>query len=1139
MLVNRLFGMLSGTLVAGLLTTAWGADDLASRVREMEVRGQARDALLILQDSLKSNPRDPAALAQYAAFLDRRGDPRALGAYEKLVAAGPRSPQGLHALRRLAVLNLLAGHRDAAQKNLDAFHAAGGLGLTLAPASTPVASLPSGTVAIPGPLASFARMAALSPDLPQREILLALARNIVTNGYQALSGSEGLEQTEYLKLVIRYLGQARELERLTGADRILKIEACESTRTADLLKILGLRMRGGCGSDVVLETVNATRAFLSMDSGFPLAELEEALRTNRPFTYDYKPTVVPVFYSSEYWLSSKEKQSGEFIDAFLADPSLCRLYLGLAKLDPETAEDVRKALPVSRIRAFAHVFDFFGGMFRIRGGKVSVPGGERAVPAWSDLAGASPDKGVQFIERLVTRDDGWLAAYFDSLLRIHGPTLDYLTDPSRLKRFYGALRGKVTSPGPARPVFRANTDLMLLTARLRVESGTPLIPGGLDVWKKLFTEHPNGKYDGKLTKAAAGWKEGDDLVEALFGLSRKSVENEPLKIFLALSDLERRRSTPLDPATVSRLAVAWRFYGSQYPVLNESPQLTGKTILLFLDAAASVADIRDNTLKADTAGTLQALAGLWQIFVRQRLIPPEQADSALAAVLEPFSKTKNSRDLFDTGRSGVITLLQAASPGGDLASVNVQDRLLDLLAGTANPTDQETHQALLAEMLRGFEAQKLLSVKTLFDLDDHLAALAKGEKADSALLNRLAARVSDQNLPKASLSARERNSLSFGYWTERHIDAQRKLNLRAVIAKAAGQPEKLRDARGLLAPLLRDSLVGLLYIHYAPPGAQILYTNPLFVRSHDFIGIQGVQQTWKHTEVLGAGWPSSAGGRLVGSLASLPYALAEAEQNFLIPTREQALIWGDLVPQILVTSKLPRFWRVAPVQAHYVNLHMQLGETVVAESALDASTRQAALQVLDALAPPARVRQVSDLLAAGRVSDAMQLITPSELYSLGARAVELKLDSGAALAPGAAFIDEIRALAAAAPALCNQPAVSEAFGTPKPTLANSQHPELLNLRTFPTLMGYSSRILAESWESNNLFFASLADELLLHPSQLNTLLPEWTQKTVERIFATHLEDWPALLRSMRTVADGVRAQTRQAEALQQKASLED
>jgi hypothetical protein len=25
------------------------------------------------------------------------------------------------------------------------------------------------------------------------------------------------------------------------------------------------------------------------------------------------------------------------------------------------------------------------------------------------------------------------------------------------------------------------------------------------VWRNLFVTHPHGKYDGKLTKAAAGW----------------------------------------------------------------------------------------------------------------------------------------------------------------------------------------------------------------------------------------------------------------------------------------------------------------------------------------------------------------------------------------------------------------------------------------------------------------------------------------------------------------------------------------------------------------------------------------------------------------------------------------------------------
>jgi hypothetical protein len=41
---------------------------------------------------------------------------------------------------------------------------------------------------------------------------------------------------------------------------------------------------------------------------------------------------------------------------------------------------------------------------------------------------------------------------------------------------------------------------------------------------------------------------------------------------------------------------------------------------------------------------------------------------------------------------------------------------------------------------------------------------------------------------------------------------------------------------------------------------------------------------------------------------------------------------------------------------------------------------------------------------------------------------------------------------------------------------------------------------------------------------LNLLVPEWTQKSLERIFATHLDDWPALLRSMRIVGDRYREQ---------------
>jgi hypothetical protein len=137
---------------------------------------------------------------------------------------------------------------------------------------------------------------------------------------------------------------------------------------------------------------------------------------------------------------------------------------------------------------------------------------------------------------------------------------------------------------------------------------------------------------------------------------------------------------------------------------------------------------------------------------------------------------------------------------------------------------------------------------------------------------------------------------------------------------------------------------------------------------------------------------------------------------------------------------------------------------------------------------------------------------------------------------GSAVGSEIRQLAESDPKEINYDVVSRAFGTPKPTLANSYEPELMNLRTFPTLMGYSSRIMAESWESNTLYWAALADELSLPPAALNVRIPEWTQQLVEHIFASHLEDWPAVLKSLRLVGDDVRSKSRAANAGEPKAT---
>ena len=1112
---------------------AAAGQDLTAEAWRLESSGDAEQAVRRLRQAATSASNDPVPLRAYAEFLDRHHDPAAREAYGRLAQALQRTnapaEQRTAIAQRLAVLELLAGNREASARYLQDYSAAGGKGLSLPPVRT---AAPPNYIEIPGPLRSFARMAALSPSLNPEDLLPALSRNILTNGYRATSANEALEQTEYLKLVIRYLSQARELERLAGPSKSLRIDMCESPATADLLRVIGFRMRGGCGSDLVLETVNASRAFLTTDSGFPLADLELALRTNRPFTLDYRPTRVPILYSLDYW-QAKEKTSDknasktpdkasdkapvEFIDYLLGDPSMCRLYVALSKLDSNTAEQLRQAIPAQRLKIYAHVLDFFGGMFQVRDGKVVVPGGARSEKAWADLnGGITPDKGAAFLERIITRDDGWLASYFDSLARIEGPVKDYLSDPERLKRFYSAVRGKVTSPGPARPVFRSNTDMLLLTTRLRLDAdGKPHLPGGLEIWKRLFADHPEGKYDAKLTRAAPQWKDADDVLEALFGLSRKAAENEPLKIFMALTDIDRRRAKPLEPATMDKLARNYRTLSAQYPLFAENPMLTDSTISAYLETTRAIVSIRNQGLRADAAGTAQALIGLWQIFTRQHSIPRDAADASLAKLLEPFAKIANDRDVFDAGRAGVRDLLQATkSPAG----VSVQDRMIDLLAGGVPGGASDTHQQMVEELIRFFEAQRLVPLTTIFDLADNLDSVSKGQALNTALTGRLASRISEIQLPRNTLSSPEKSTLSYGYWTEQHIEDQRKLNLRTAIDKAAKDPQKLSDMRGELSGFLRDTLVGFNYMHYAPPGAQVLRTNPLFVRSHDFIGIQGGQQTWGYTYVPGSGWPSNAGGRLAGSLAALPYALAEAEQNFLIPTHEQALIWGDLVPQIMLTAIVPRWWNVTPSQIHWVGVHMAYGESLLGEASLNADHRRKVMAALDPYLAPGRLKKVEDLLEYGEPKLAVENVLPSELYLLARSLAEQDRESTLA--------QEIRRLATGSPAELSPEAISQAFGTPKPTLANTYGLELLNLRTFPTLMGYSSRILAESWESNLLYYAALADEIHAQPSQMNVLVPDWTRQTVEQIFATHLEDWPALLRSLRVVGDDVREKAR-------------
>jgi hypothetical protein len=752
---------------------------------------------------------------------------------------------------------------------------------------------------------------------------------------------------------------------------------------------------------------------------------------------------------------------------------------------------------------------------------VIVPGGSAAAPVWKELAGTSPDSPGEFISKLFTKDNGWLAAYFDDLSSLPASQQSHFTEPARLRRFYEMFRGKggKESSDARTGVFRPDAGLFLLVTRLRWEpNGEPYVPGNLEVWKKIFQQKTDSKIIREWGRRAAHWDHPGQLLDALFAISRASAETGPLQSYLMLSELDRRRSPEhrLSPETVALLAGKFSQFSDQYLLLSEFPDLDDASIAAFLRVITNLDGISKNTLRGNALGTFQASIGLWQILARQGEIPDAALNDSWQKVIKPFGKIGSSTQVFDAGRAALNELF--AATGKSDAS---QDKIINLLAGPhpSTPEARRMHDLIANRIRSVLDEQRLVSLDTLLALGDGLHEVAKGNTSGNTLLP-LAAELREFEMPQPIFRNSERTQWAAGIYNNSHTELQMHTNLAKNI-KSGGSPEQLAQARGQLAPFLRDTLVGLNYAYYEPPGAQILHHNPLFVRSHDFAGetVIGLERLWQAPQLFGAGSPAGGGGHLVGSLADLPYVLATAEQDFIAPQNVQALIWRELVPGLLTNAIVPRWWNVSENELHAVSLYQQRGEELLAASAQNDELRSKVLGILSDRMIPKRSERVERALLSGHSPEALSLLTPADTFYLAAQ-YQRRFPQGRD--PSGPAGDELATLSERYPNEVNWERLSRDFGVPHRVFAQSYSRELLNLPPFPVFMGNASRLFAETWESNNLYWARLADEKHYSPVMLNSLVPELTRRMVEKIFATDFEDWPALLRAARETGEEFR-----------------
>ncbi len=980
-----------------------------------------------------------------------------------------------------------------------------------------IQAIPKEFLSIPGPLRSFLRISGISQEAAPADVVPLLARQVYQQGYVNKA------PTEFLIIIERYLIQARELQVLAGSGQTIRVPRCEDAGA--LLQVLGYKLRRGCGTDALLETDNPERAFLTTDSGFPLTDLEEALQHGAPFTYAYPSTRLPVFLSSgdlASLRSAEETRSGDGLDILLHEPVAARMYWALSKMDEQTRAQLQSTLGLKFLLANTIALDFYGSEISIRGGKVLVPGGAGAEPAWTALVGASPEAPGRFAARLLREDDGWLAAYFDVLSRLNITTQEHLTQADRLPRYFAAFRtGEVKGTawsGIARPA----SELLVLYTRLLWEpNGEPHVPGSLPLWGQIFQEHADDRIARAWMKRAQSFARPDQLVQAMTALSRSDGEANLLQLYLTVCELDRRRppQQPVSADTIRLIASAFPLLNHWISLFSEFPDLNDQSITRFVQVAQAIDGMRNQSVRGNAMGSFQANIGIWQVLARQGEIPRADFDRSWGETIEPFLKVTTSPQLLDAARTSLRNILVASGAGPDSPPSEIVERL----AGPAQPTaeGQRMHDELVARMRSVLDDQRLVSLDTLFALSDGLEGMkGTAEKSNPELLS-LAGELREFELPRPIFSRQEKISWAPAVYVSHHAELQVQTDISKVI-RTSGTRAQLETARGQLAPFLRDTLVGLNYAYYEPPGAQILHVNSLFVRAHDFLGISviGSNRTWQPPVLLGSGVSAGGGAYLMGSLADLPYVLASAEQDFIVPEKVQALVWKELVPDLMEDALLPRWWGVSAQELHAAALYQRSGEELLRSSASQSVTRARVTEILSSRISPRRLETIAGGLP-GRSTDASYdpRLTPSELFYLAA---EYRRSFPAEADVSGPAGNALATLALAAPGDADVGRIGADFGVPHPTMAQTNARELFNVQPFPFSVGYTNRLFGESMESCNLYWARLADELGYAPVTLHVLVPELTRHMVGKIFATNIEDWPAVERAMQETGQDLR-----------------
>lgn len=1051
---------------------------------------------------------DASLLARLADFEDRGGTNAALY-YQKLAEAGEPSPA------------VLERGRDAALREGDSDRAKWFQSRLPPDTAGYLATRPrTGTTMIPGGLNALAFIAHSSTSSADR-FLVEYARTVVRNLTNL--GKKGAD--DYVSNITEHFSRVNELAAfgVRNGDHVtvtLNVGDRNGQRNAEkILSLLGWKMQTNKQGVKLTPAEKGSKAeHHETASALAINEIgmQEDLEAGKSFSFDIPFETATVALGEEDWRKqfyAGKKYLGGLAEAIANDVELAEVYVGIAQMDPRTAENLASGVGLKKLADdYSGQLMRFSSAMAVERGRVAVPGGVAAAPLWTALVKADPGQPGPFFRALLSRDGAKMLAFYAAVGALDINHQRFFTrTPTRLAKFYDLFKEAPETQRSANRFIQAGTFVEFLAELPLDEEGNIDFPGSPEVWLVAKGQSQSVTKLMKKVRRTAAPEVEDEILMRLARTRYKADRNSPhseLDNFLAVLHIDSHRTDPLDEASALTLAQHYDEYGAVYPYFAALTGLEQKHFEQFFAMSDKLRSLNDSDTNA-ALGSVNSLIKILCLASQAGTLNEKRAAELFGKVVERFQQASSVAAQTTASIELAREILGPAGSKGD-PDAAIKDLLLGpnspvqvTLGGTISLDSGKLRRNQFDQVL---ELQKVPSLATIFATFDAARDLGAGKGQPSALIGVLESKAPGLlfvDVPETKgLKSKERDSIA-GFEPRRLQEIVK--DLRDKTTKKKVNPKDLEKLsqqylEEINAPV-RWALEGIVYAYYLSPEDLVVSEDPLLLRKHQFWIVRtGIQKPRLHEPADVNASSERAGSYFIGGFASFGNAAGHA-------AAQSAKLGGEnaeaIVGKQMAALRSTDWSKLQDEDLRLLSLKIAVAREWIVRAASRADVQTGLFESSLGLLSLTRRANLVEALAENDWKAIWASVTLSDLYFLGDRYLE-RYKTDPWQSPATRALREIAAH--------NDGSRLAWLGAEYDDLFLCSHP---HLRTAPPYEDLEKEVLpgkvAERSAEFKLYLAQVADRAGIPASALGSLAEPSVRFVLKRLELTDIYDWRSTL----------------------------